>query len=141
VTSRRRPAGGGRGPATGRRPAAREVEEALGRIPATVVPIIEVLKHGDFVPSNLIVTGPGRLTLIDPVLRDVGLPGRPGPVPLGLVVGDRFVADAVVPGPARRRRDLEETFRAAAGPTGNDPVCWSCACSDSTSSAGGGVAG
>jgi hypothetical protein len=32
-----------------------------------------------------------------------------------------FVAGAVVPGPARRRRDLEETFRAAAGPTGNDP--------------------
>jgi len=39
-----------------------------------MVQVIEVLKHVDFVPTNLIVTGPGRLTLIDAVLRDVGLP-------------------------------------------------------------------
>jgi hypothetical protein len=87
-----------------------------------VVPAMEVLKQGNFVPSNLIMTGPGRLTLMDPVLYDVGLPHddlagssrsrrrRPCSLPA-----------RSSPGPPRRRRDLEETFRAAAGPTGNDP--------------------
>jgi aminoglycoside phosphotransferase (APT) family kinase protein len=98
------------------------VEEALVQVPATVVPVIEVLKHGDFVPSNLIVTGPGHLTLIDPVLHDVGLPEDDLARFLSVLSSETvFVAGAVVPGPARRRRDLEELFRATAGPTGNDP--------------------
>jgi len=111
-------------------------------VPATVVPIIEVLKHGNFIPSNLVKTGPGRLTLMDPVLHDVGLPqddlARFLSVPSSETV---FVAGAVVPGPPTPPAGPGGDLPRGGGPDGNDPVCWSCACSDSTSSAGCGVAG
>ena len=110
---------------------------ARGRVPATVVPVIEVLKHGDFVPQQPHRDGPGRLTLIDQILHDVGLPEDDLARFLSALSSETvFVPGTVVPGPARRGATWRRFSARPQARRATTHVCWSCACSDSTSSAG-----
>lgn len=52
----------------------RQVREVLELVPAEAVRVRRVVRHGDYVGANLIVTGPRSVTMLDPALSEVGLP-------------------------------------------------------------------
>jgi aminoglycoside phosphotransferase (APT) family kinase protein len=73
-----------------------------------------VLLHGDFVPANLILTGPDAVTMIDPSLTETGLPHDDLARFINVMTTDKlFVGGLVVPALRRLRRDLDRRFRDA----------------------------
>jgi aminoglycoside phosphotransferase (APT) family kinase protein len=94
-----------------------ELEGPLGAVPGTRAHCRRVLLHGDYVPSNLIVTGPGTVGMIDPVLAQVGLPEDDLARFLAILSSETVFVPGLSAGPLRRlRRDMEDTFRTAYGP-------------------------
>jgi aminoglycoside phosphotransferase (APT) family kinase protein len=75
-----------------------------------------VLLHGDFVPSNLVVTAPDQVTMLDPTLVRTAPPEEDLARFLAVLSSDTaFVPGIALPPVRRLRRALERDFRAAYG--------------------------
>ncbi len=94
------------------------VHRALTRTPDVAVPVRRVLLHGDYVPNNLVLTDPDHVTMLDPLLRRVGLPEDDAARFLAIVSSDTAFVPGVLAHPVRwLRRHLEVRFRQAYGST------------------------
>ncbi|MBB3086893.1 phosphotransferase [Geodermatophilus sabuli] len=99
------------------------VRRTLLEIPDVAVPAGRVLLHGDYVPNNLVVTDPDRVTMLDPLLVRVGLPEDDAARFLAIVSSDTaFVAGVAGPPIRWLRRHLESQFRLAYGETAAHPA-------------------
>ena len=84
---------------------------ALRSVQSRRVRVRQALLYGDFVPANLIVTSPGQIAGIDPVLQEVGLPEDDAARFLVVVMSDtKFVPGLVLPSVRRTGRELQEAF-------------------------------
>lgn len=98
------------------------VAEAIRQTPRARLSARRVVRHGDYVGANLIVTGPTGVTMIDPAMSDVGLPEDDAARFLAhLAATTVFMPGAVWPPLARLRRRLEAAFLAGYGPLPNPP--------------------
>ncbi|WP_374471615.1 aminoglycoside phosphotransferase family protein [Phenylobacterium sp.] len=101
----------------------RAVLQALREAPRSRVAVRQVLRHGDFVGANLIVSGPNSVTMIDPSLAECGLPDDDLARFLAhLSSTTSLMAGLAWPPAARLRRELEQAFLAAYGSTPNPPA-------------------
>lgn len=90
--------------------------DELGRVRRGTVRASQVLLHGDFVPSNLVVTGRDRLTMLDPTLARTAPPEEDLARFLAVLSSDSvFLPGIAVPWVRRLRRTLEQDFRSAYG--------------------------
>ncbi|WP_325458147.1 aminoglycoside phosphotransferase family protein [Phenylobacterium sp.] len=98
------------------------VVAAIRRTPRAWLSARRVVRHGDYVGANLIVTGPAGVTMIDPAMSDVGLPEDDAARFVAhLAATSAFVPGVVWPPLARLRRRLQEAFLAGYGPLPNPP--------------------
>lgn len=94
-----------------------QVRAMLGDVAPGRVRARRVLRHGDYVGANLIVTGPRNLTMIDPALSAVGLPEDDMARFLAhLSSTSVFMVGGILRPVAWLRRQLEDAFLAGYGP-------------------------
>lgn len=94
------------------------VHSALAETPDIAVPVGRVLLHGDYVPHNLVLSDPHHVTMLDPLLRRVGLPEDDVARFLAIVSSDTAFVPGMLAPPLRwLRRHLEARFRRAYGRT------------------------
>jgi hypothetical protein len=104
-----------------------DVQRTLAAVPGIEIPGQRVLVHGDYVPSNLILTDDDHVSMIDPVLARVGLPEEDLARFLAVLSSDStFVLGQSLRPLRRLRRELEETFRVAYGPAATGTVMELC---------------
>ncbi len=97
------------------------VVRILSDVPKTAVLHEQVLLHGDYGPTNLILTDADTVTIIDPSLVDVGFAeddlARFLAVTSSYLV---FAVDPVLPRARQRRGELERAFRNGYGTAATD---------------------
>ena len=95
----------------------------LDAVPADQVTTSRVLLHGDYVPSNLVLTAADQVGMIDPVLARVGLPEDDLARFLAVLTSETVFVPGLVTPPVRRlRQHLERTFQDAYGSGATHPL-------------------